>query len=87
MSTQLPPISRPRVPDNLPACALSPCSTPGVLFRAYPGPFQVLINTGEGGFLTVWTGDKFPGHRTVATDILPAAIAERRAKEAARRKD
>lgn len=60
-------------------------STPGVLFRAYPGPFQVLINTGEGGYLTVWSGDTFPGHRAVATDILPKALAERRAKAAARR--
>jgi hypothetical protein len=55
-------------------------STPAVLFRAYPGPFQVLLNTGEGGFVTVWTGNTFPGLRAVALDILPAALAARRAK-------
>lgn len=57
-----------------------------VLFRAYPGPFQVLLNTGEGGFVTLWTGNTFPGHRKVAVDILPAALAERRAKDAARKR-
>lgn len=60
-------------------------ATPAVLFRAYPGPFQVLINTGEGGFVTVWQGDKFPGHKEVALNILPAALAEWRAGSARKR--
>ncbi len=54
-------------------------STPAVLFRAYPGPFQVLVNTGEGGFVCVHSQDTFPGLRAVAVDILPKALAARRA--------
>jgi|APGre2960657444_1045066.scaffolds.fasta_scaffold01950_3 hypothetical protein len=59
-------------------------STPAVLFRAYPGPFQVLLNVGEGGFVCVHSQDTFPGLKTVALDILPKAIAARRAKTSGR---
>jgi hypothetical protein len=55
-------------------------STPAVLFRAYPGPFQVLLRTSDGtGFSCVHETDTFPGLRAVAADILPAAIAKARA--------
>ena len=59
-------------------------SFPAVLFRAYPGPFQVLLrSTGADGlrsFRLVHTCDTYPGLRAVATDIIPKALAEARSK-------
>ena len=47
-----------------------------MLFRAYPGPFQVLLRNREDGTMRcVHTTDTFPGLRAVATDILPAIRA------------
>ncbi len=51
---------------------------PGILFRAYPGPYQVLLRGAGGEFLCVHTCDTFPGLRAVATDIIPAALAAAR---------
>lgn len=51
-------------------------SRPGVLFRAYPGPWQVLLRPpGQREVLPepVWTGDAQPDGKTVALDILPNA--------------
>lgn len=55
-------------------------SSPCVLYRAYPGPFQVLSRTPDGGLVTLATLDVFPGLQAVARDIIPAALAARRAK-------
>ena len=55
-------------------------SAPAVLFRAYPGPFQVLLRgtdaAGAPAFRLVHTCDTFPGLRAVATDIIPKALAD-----------
>jgi len=51
-------------------------SRPGVLFRAYPGPWQVLLRPpGAREVLPdpVWTGDTQPDGKTVSLDILPKA--------------
>ena len=56
-------------------------SWPAVLLRAYPGPFQVLLRRPDGGFDCVHETDIFPGLRAVATDIIPRAVAARRAAQ------
>ena len=56
-------------------------STPAVLLRAYPGPFQVLLRRADGGFDCVHETDTFPGLRAVATDIIPRALAAARAAQ------
>ena len=53
-------------------------SVPCVLFRAYPGPFQVLCGSTEQGFTTLATLETFPGLQAVARDIIPAALSARR---------
>jgi hypothetical protein len=53
-------------------------SNPAVLFRAYPGPFQVLLRGGDGSFTCVHETDVFPGLKAVAADIIPAALAAAR---------
>ena len=57
-------------------------SAPAVLFRAYPGPFQVLLRgtdaSGSRTFRLVHTCDEFPGLRAVASEIIPKALAEAR---------
>jgi hypothetical protein len=46
-----------------------------VLFRCYPGPWQVLRRdpADPGSLRLVWTGEQRPTLRQVATDILPAS--------------
>ena len=47
-------------------------SNPAVLFRAYPGPWQVLRRRRQDdSYEVVWTGDTFPGVQKVALEILP----------------
>lgn len=45
----------------------------GALFRAYPGPWQVLRRNpvNEDDMRVVWTGDKRPTLKQVALEILP----------------
>jgi hypothetical protein len=45
----------------------------GALFRAYPGPWQVLRRNpvNEEDMRVVWTGDKRPSLKQVALEILP----------------
>ena len=53
-----------------------------MLFRVYPGPFQVLLRgtdaSGAPAFRRVHTCDAFPGLRAVASDIIPRALAQAR---------
>ena len=43
-----------------------------MLFRAYPGPWQVLRRRRDTGALeVVHTQEDYPGIKTVALDILP----------------
>ena len=57
-------------------------SSPAVLLRAYPGPFQVLLRgsdaSGAPAFRLVHTSTTFPGLRAVANDIIPKAMAQLR---------
>lgn len=48
---------------------------PGVLFRCYPGPWQVLRRSplDETETRVVWTGPARPTLREVAMEILPGA--------------
>ena len=47
-------------------------SNPAVLFRAYPGPWQVLRRRrADDSFEVVYTCDEFPGVQKVALEILP----------------
>lgn len=49
-------------------------SRPGALFRAYPGPWQVLRRNPVDPLETrvIWTNDKMPTLRQVAMEILPS---------------
>jgi len=49
----------------------------GVLFRAYPGPWQVLTRRGRDGeeLTVVHTQTTMPTLKQVASDILPRAAA------------
>jgi len=49
-----------------------------VLFRAYPGPFQVLLREQDGSTRVVHTQPSYPGLKAVATEIVPRALAARR---------
>jgi hypothetical protein len=47
-------------------------SNPAVLFRAYPGPWQVLRRRrADDSYEVVYTCDEFPGVQKVALEILP----------------
>ena len=48
---------------------------PGVLFRAYPGPWQVLRRNPQDPEETavVWTGEQRPTLKEVALEILPGS--------------
>jgi hypothetical protein len=46
-------------------------SNPAVLFRCYPGPWQVLRRRRDAGLEVVWTGETYPGVQKVALEILP----------------
>ena len=52
-------------------------STPAVLFRAYPGPWQLLLRARDGSLELVHEQEAFPGLRGVAVDILPRVLAAR----------
>ena len=58
-------------------------SAPAVLFRAYPGPFRVLLRQGE-GYVCIHETDTYPGLKLVATDIIPRALEARRRAAAAK---
>lgn len=58
-------------------------SNPAVLFRAYPGPFRVLLRQGE-GYVCIHETQSYPSLKAVATEIIPAALAERRRAAAAK---
>lgn len=47
----------------------------GMLFRCYPGPWQVLVRLQEGSRV-VWTSEERPSLRDVALDILPKAVRD-----------
>lgn len=47
-------------------------SNPAVLFRCYPGPWQVMRRRrGTGALEVVHTQEEYPGIQKVALDILP----------------
>ena len=46
-------------------------SNPAVLFRCYPGPWQVLRRRRDAGLEVVWTGETYPGVQKVALEVLP----------------
>ena len=48
----------------------------GILFRAYPGPWQVLLRLQDGGTKVVHVQDERPTLKSVALDILPNAARE-----------
>jgi hypothetical protein len=50
-------------------------TTPGVLFRQHPGPWQVLRRNplDDSDLRVVWTGDARPSLKEVAMEILPGA--------------
>ena len=50
-----------------------PCT--GLLFRAYPGPWQVLRRNPKdlSEKRVVWTGDTMPSLKQVALEILPGS--------------
>jgi hypothetical protein len=48
----------------------------GVLFRAYPGPWQVLLRLSQEEVVVVHVQDEQPSLKTVALDILPRAAVE-----------
>lgn len=48
----------------------------GILFRAYPGPWQVLLRLQDGGTKVVHVQDDRPTLKSVALDILPNAARE-----------
>jgi len=50
----------------------------GVLFRAYPGPWQVLLRIGKEDVVLVHTQDDRPSLKDVALDMLPKAASEYR---------
>lgn len=50
----------------------------GVLFRAYPGPWQVLLRIGKEDVVLVHTQDERPSLKEVALDVLPKAASEYR---------
>jgi hypothetical protein len=60
------------VPDGNPL-AVPLLLAAGALFRAYPGPWQVLRRNplNEDDMRVVWTGDKRPTLKQVALEILP----------------
>jgi hypothetical protein len=52
----------------------------GALFRAYPGPWQVLLRLQE-GMTVVHTQVERPSLREVALDLLPAAVRKIRQQQ------
>ena len=48
----------------------------GVLFRAYPGPWQVFLRLQDGETLLVHEQDTRPSLREVSLDIIPNAIRD-----------
>lgn len=50
----------------------------GVLFRAYPGPWQVLLRINKEEVLVVHTQDERPSLKEVALNVLPKAALEYR---------
>ena len=48
----------------------------GVLFRAYPGPWQVLLRVSQDDVVVVHVQDEQPSLKSVALDILPRAAVE-----------
>lgn len=52
----------------------------GVLFRAYPGPWQVLLRISQDDVVVVHVQDEQPSLKSVALDILPKAVLEYRKK-------
>ena len=46
-------------------------SNPAVLFRCYPGPWQVMRRRRDDSLEVVWTGEEYPGVQKVALEILP----------------
>jgi len=52
-------------------------SRPGVLFRAYPGPWQVLRRNPlgpEGDVKVIWTGERRPSLKEVSLEILASNL-------------
>lgn len=52
----------------------------GALFRAYPGPWQVLLRLQE-GMMVVHTQEERPSLRQVALELLPAAVTKLRQQQ------
>eukprot|EP00890_Picochlorum_soloecismus_P004014 jgi/Picsp_1/4613/NSC_01983-R1_af385707_1 at5g48790 k24g6_12 len=56
----------------------------GILFRAYPGPWQVLLRLQDGGTKVVHVQDDRPTLKSVALDILPNAARKHVMRESKR---